>query len=427
MELDSENKLEIVSLELINQGSFGKVYRGTMQTSSGVEEVAIKKIKLKNNGINGILEPILLRSLDHPFLASCYEIQSSTENLYLVQKLAPHTLNTFLKKNHLSFEEMKKIAFSLATAVRDLHSLNIVHADIKPENILMYEQTPKLTDFSLSVLKTEEKKTFEQTVCTANYRPPENFDNRNWNEKLDIWSLGCTFYYLFFKDVLFYHQAIHEPKGKIESEEGRDRCRLRCKKAFIDWEDLLRSRSVPLPPRPRGELFHLGYSKPNWNELLDTDEYHPLRQLLFQMIHPLPAERLSAAEICSHPFFSSCSFSLSFRVLQLKETNLSKAQIQRSKVFFNRYLPGKLATERLALRLYGLTTKLKVDLETTKIAACCLIAHKIHWGTIPSIFANYERSLTNGSLTTADPSLVAIVNLEKQICNSLSFRIPFAE
>lgn len=87
---------------------------------------------------------------------------------------------------------------AVVDAVRYCHELGIVHRDIKPENLLMTTRGPdailKLADFGISKILTEE---MLNTNCgTPIYMAPEIWQSQNYNEKVDIWSIGVTMYYL---------------------------------------------------------------------------------------------------------------------------------------------------------------------------------------------------------------------------------------
>ena len=84
-----------------------------------------------------------------------------------------------------------------------LHKNEFFHRDIKPSNILFNKDGAAiLSDFDLLCKNTKEKKSLG--VCTRYYKAPEiMYAYKFYNEKIDIWSLGCLFGELFKKEPLF--------------------------------------------------------------------------------------------------------------------------------------------------------------------------------------------------------------------------------
>uniref|UniRef100_A0A674PQN3 Protein kinase domain-containing protein n=1 Tax=Takifugu rubripes TaxID=31033 RepID=A0A674PQN3_TAKRU len=95
----------------------------------------------------------------------------------------------------LTVAEVRPILHQVTTALFHLKSLGIIHCDVKPENILCVDrrQQPlqvKLADFGLARVAYNFNPAIPaQTLC---YRAPEVLVGRNYNEAIDMWSLGAT-------------------------------------------------------------------------------------------------------------------------------------------------------------------------------------------------------------------------------------------
>ena len=113
-------------------------------------------------------------------------------------------LNKYQSENgELMYEEefFKKIIRELANALKVLYNKKVIHRDIKPNNIFLVKKdinsedyTIKLGNFSSSILLKEND---YMQIGTILYTPPEMFKNLEYNEKVDLWSLGITLYYLY--------------------------------------------------------------------------------------------------------------------------------------------------------------------------------------------------------------------------------------
>jgi len=93
-------------------------------------------------------------------------------------------------------------------AVNYLHKLNIAHRDLHPNNI-MFEtegsQNVKIIDFGISSEFTKEKG-MEGEWGTSGYMAPEIFSKKPYNEKIDVWAIGCIAYELFTKKYMLNKQ-----------------------------------------------------------------------------------------------------------------------------------------------------------------------------------------------------------------------------
>ena len=106
-------------------------------------------------------------------------------------------MNSILKEGKWFTEnEILKMMIQISQGLNCIHQQNIAHLDIKPSNILVFEDNIlKITDFGISkAIPTE--KSINATRWTHSYAPPEYFEGRKFLLEPDIWALGCVFYEL---------------------------------------------------------------------------------------------------------------------------------------------------------------------------------------------------------------------------------------
>lgn len=120
------------------------------------------------------------------------------------------SLHAFLKENQLELPQFLSMAIQLVQTLGELHQRQIIHKDIKPQNIIIHpeKQLIKITDFGISSEFTQEKKNIyskEIIQGTLAYLSPEQTGrmNRSVDYRTDIYSLGITFYQMLTGEVPF--------------------------------------------------------------------------------------------------------------------------------------------------------------------------------------------------------------------------------
>ncbi|XP_074932432.1 homeodomain-interacting protein kinase 4 [Phalacrocorax aristotelis] len=188
----------------VGKGTFGEVTQG-WQRSTG-EMVAIKI--LKNEGHHGRVAKNELRLLqalrevdtEESHIVRFLESFSDGACTYLVFELLEQNLFDFQKQNNFSplpVRHIRTITAQVLAALVKLKELSIIHADLKPENIMLvdharYPFRVKLIDFGSASIFTEVRHVKEPYIQSRFYRAPEILLGLPFCEKVDIWSLGCV-------------------------------------------------------------------------------------------------------------------------------------------------------------------------------------------------------------------------------------------
>lgn len=166
---------------------------------------------------------VLLRC-NHPNVARLYEIYETDDNLFLVMDLfRGGDLHTEVTTNGNFSEQKAHTVFTqLFTAIKYLHGNNIVHRDLKLENILLKRSDEhlllKVSDFGLSKILRPSNVEFMKTRCgTPAYVAPEILLGENYTSSVDIWSLGVVLYVIVFGQYPFESPHLHEMYEKIIS------------------------------------------------------------------------------------------------------------------------------------------------------------------------------------------------------------------
>lgn len=193
----------------IGKGCFGEVYLATqILTGCSVALKVIPKITMKNKDSRKKIEKevSILERLSHPGVIKLYEVFEDELKVYLVFEYSPNgDLVRYFEKNPLFNEsELKSFFFKILKSIEHLHQMNVIHRDIKLDNILLDKNmNPKLCDFGISSIVEPGKKLYD-TGGTPAYLAPEVIkSDGHICKKTDIWSLGVLLYLLNFGRVPF--------------------------------------------------------------------------------------------------------------------------------------------------------------------------------------------------------------------------------
>lgn len=297
----SKEKKYIVTDVKIGEGSYGSVFIGKEHISGRVRDVAIKRCEIDGStGISNIIEPCIMATIYHPNIASAVDIVVENKYMYIVQELAAMDLRKKCRTN-ISISKLRKMVRGICEGLSFLHSLDIVHADIKPGNILLSEDdVPRITDFSLSVIEGSRPKT--HTVCTPAYRPIEDILDKSWGKPLDIWSLGCTVYSMAYGEPLFPYQG--DDISNRHDREAKKLINERFVDSILDWAKNCPGGPQPLPSNlvHRMQNPKTTFKKFRLNKKWYNSNMGEINDLLLRMLAVDPARRIKIEDILAHPF-----------------------------------------------------------------------------------------------------------------------------
>ncbi|KAF5888275.1 serine/threonine-protein kinase Nek2, partial [Clarias magur] len=182
-----------------------------------------------------VSEVNLLRELKHPNIVRYYDhiIDRANTTLYIVMEfceggdLATLITKCIKEKRYLEEEFVLRVMAQLSLALKECHSRNdggstVLHRDLKPANVFLdAKQNVKLGDFGLARILEHDTSFAKTFVGTPYYMSPEQMNRMSYNEKSDIWSLGCLLYELCALSPPFTASNQEELAEKIN--EGRFR------------------------------------------------------------------------------------------------------------------------------------------------------------------------------------------------------------
>ena len=195
---------------LIGEGRYGRVHLAIhkiLNVPRAIKIINKRSISDTKAHVKFLNEINVLKIVDHPNIIKLYEFFEDACNFYLVTDyLTGGELLDFIIKNKIISEhETAKYIRQVLESISYLHSKNIVHRDIKLENLVFESTEPesllKLIDFGTSVIRNPLHK-MKSRKGTLAYLAPEVFKGK-YNEKCDIWSIGVIMYILLSGEMPF--------------------------------------------------------------------------------------------------------------------------------------------------------------------------------------------------------------------------------
>ena len=204
-----------------------------------------------------------------------------------------------------------------------IHKLNLIHCDVKPENIMQVTMTSKhvkLIDFGCCSFPGE----FQETVQTPLYRAPEVILHIPYDSKIDIWSVGCVaaelmfglpIFYAFVDTNLIYLQNLRLgpiPQSMVEKSPYKDIFftkdgELKTKEELeqINGSPFKQESPIFIVERLESIVENYPYPAGSSEEFIKKEK--PKRVIFLDLLLKLlaidPNERLTAEQALQHPFF----------------------------------------------------------------------------------------------------------------------------
>ena len=222
-------------ISLIGKGNFGSISKIRRVSDGKVlvwKELNYGKMDEKEKH-HIVSEVNILRELHHPNIVKYHDriIDKKQAKIYIVMEYCQGgDLSQLIKRckrnnEYINEDVIWKIFTQIALALHACHNHKngkVLHRDIKPSNVFLdNDNNVKLGDFGLSRVLSNESNFAYSNVGTPYYMSPEQIDENRYNEKSDIWSLGCCLYELAslrppFEATNHLSLALKIKAGKIE-------------------------------------------------------------------------------------------------------------------------------------------------------------------------------------------------------------------
>ncbi|KAI5624336.1 homeodomain-interacting protein kinase 3, partial [Silurus asotus] len=217
-------------LDFLGRGTFGQVVKCWKRGTS--EVVAVKILKnhpsyARQGQIEvGILARLSGENAEEHNLVRAFECFQHRNHTCLVFEMLEQNLYDFLKQNKFSplpLKIIRPILQQVATALRKLKAMGLIHADLKPENIMLVD--PVRQPYRVKVIDFGSASHVSKAVCSTYlqsryYRAPEIILGLPFGEAIDMWSLGCVIAELFLGWPLYPGALEYDQIRYISQTQG---------------------------------------------------------------------------------------------------------------------------------------------------------------------------------------------------------------
>uniref|UniRef100_A0A674PHK1 non-specific serine/threonine protein kinase n=1 Tax=Takifugu rubripes TaxID=31033 RepID=A0A674PHK1_TAKRU len=207
-------------LKTIGKGNFAKV-KLARHILTG-REVAIKiidKTQLNPTSLQKLFREVrIMKTLNHPNIVQLFEVIETEKTLYLIMEYASggEVFDYLVAHGRMKEKEARAKFRQIVSAVHYCHQKNIVHRDLKAENLLLdADSNIKIADFGFSNEFSVGSKL--DTFCgSPPYAAPELFQGKKYDgPEVDIWSLGVILYTLVSGSLPFDGQNLKELRERV--------------------------------------------------------------------------------------------------------------------------------------------------------------------------------------------------------------------
>lgn len=200
--------------EKLGEGTFSTVYRVICLETSENYALKIGKIQLNTGKFHQLLDETNMYKYikknvsedDLQYFGNFIDnfIDEEDELFCIILDLYPNDVFYHIKKSGFkgfSLIDVQRILRDFASGINILHKINIIHTDLKPENLIITKEgITKIIDFGGSIPVTNN---YSGYVQSRFYRAPETILKYKLTQAIDVWSFGCIAFEIFFGLPLF--------------------------------------------------------------------------------------------------------------------------------------------------------------------------------------------------------------------------------
>ncbi|MBI1808204.1 MAG: protein kinase [Ignavibacteria bacterium] len=203
-------------IEKLGEGGMGTVYKAEDLRLN--RKVAVKIFSSivtasPDDRTRFFQEARLASALNHPNIVTIHEFDESDGTAFIVSECVEgKTLSSLIQTGPLPIQQVLNIAVQIASGIAEAHSHDIIHRDIKPDNVMIsFQGQAKVMDFGLARMMGSSHLTNPGSLIgTFAYMSPEQINEEEVDAQSDIFSFGTLLYQLIANDLPFKGKTVAE-------------------------------------------------------------------------------------------------------------------------------------------------------------------------------------------------------------------------
>ena len=225
---DFPNNSKYQIIKKLGEGGFGSAFKVLNKVNDYI--YVIKQISLKNSTEKELetikKEAKILSSLNNENIVKYYDSFTDKDTFNIVMEYCDGLdLRNYIKEHKEKGEKIAKFLIyyfiiDICEGLQYIHKKNLIHRDLKPENLFLTEDEKiKIGDFGIAKQLNSINEYAKTQIGTMLYMAPEVLSGKEYNNKVDIWALGCIIHELCTLNNCFGGSSINETINNINNSK----------------------------------------------------------------------------------------------------------------------------------------------------------------------------------------------------------------
>nr|XP_045233109.1 serine/threonine-protein kinase Nek5 isoform X3 [Macaca fascicularis] len=284
-------------IKAIGKGAFGKAYLAKGKSDSKhcvIKEINFEKMPIQEKEASK-KEVILLAKMKHPNIVAFFNSFQENGRLFIVMEYCDggDLMKRINRQRGVLFSEDQILGWfvQISLGLKHIHDRKILHRDIKAQNIFLSKNgmVAKLGDFGIARVLNNSMELARTCIGTPYYLSPEICQNKPYNNKTDIWSLGCVLYELCtLKHPVIQEEFNHMLICRAGAPASRQAGKVvqKCKIQKVKFQGKCPPRSRISVPIKRNAILH----RNEWRPPAGAQKARSIKMI----------ERPKLAAVCGH-------------------------------------------------------------------------------------------------------------------------------